>query len=28
MDHRAMKCDSHYLPTYIPDLDGPLPDFK
>jgi alkanesulfonate monooxygenase SsuD/methylene tetrahydromethanopterin reductase-like flavin-dependent oxidoreductase (luciferase family) len=22
-----MKFGSHYLPTYIPDLDGPLPDF-
>ena len=24
---RAMKFGSHYLPTYIPTLDGPLPEF-
>ena len=27
MDRRAMKFGSHYLPTYVPDLDGPLPEF-
>ena len=26
-DRRAMKFGSHYLPTYIPDLDGLLPEF-
>ena len=25
---RNMKFGSHYLPTCVPDLDGPLPDFK
>jgi alkanesulfonate monooxygenase SsuD/methylene tetrahydromethanopterin reductase-like flavin-dependent oxidoreductase (luciferase family) len=27
MSHRAIKFGSHYLPTYLPDLDGPLPEF-
>jgi len=27
MSHRAIKLGSHYLPTYIPDWDGPLPEF-
>jgi alkanesulfonate monooxygenase SsuD/methylene tetrahydromethanopterin reductase-like flavin-dependent oxidoreductase (luciferase family) len=27
MNQRAIKFGSHYLPTYIPDWDGPLPEF-
>jgi alkanesulfonate monooxygenase SsuD/methylene tetrahydromethanopterin reductase-like flavin-dependent oxidoreductase (luciferase family) len=27
MNRYAMKFGSHYLPTYIPDLDGSLPEF-
>jgi alkanesulfonate monooxygenase SsuD/methylene tetrahydromethanopterin reductase-like flavin-dependent oxidoreductase (luciferase family) len=27
MTASAMKFGSHYLPTYVPDLDGPLPEF-
>ena len=27
MDRNAMKFGAHYLPTYVPDLDGPLNEF-
>ena len=27
MDRNAMKFGSHYLPTYVPDLDGPINEF-
>jgi natural product biosynthesis luciferase-like monooxygenase protein len=27
MDRNAMKVGAHYLPTYIPDLDGPVAEF-
>ena len=27
MDRNAMKFGAHYLPTYVPDLDGPLPEY-
>ena len=27
MDRNAMKFGAHYLPTYVPDLDGPINEF-
>jgi len=27
MDRNAMKFGAHYLPTYVPDLDGPIDEF-
>lgn len=27
MDRYSMKFGAHYLPTYVPDLDGPLPQY-
>ena len=27
MDRNAMKFGAHYLPTYVPDLDGPTNEF-
>jgi len=27
MDRNAMKFGAHYLPTYVPDLDGPVAEF-
>jgi len=27
MDRNAMKFGAHYLPTYVPDLDGPVNEF-
>ena len=27
MDRYSMKFGAHYLPTYVPDLDGPLPEY-